>query len=351
MGRLALIGAVLLYSVFTFEMVEAADRPYSVLKTTSHTVITHTTSGQPTSHALSTHTTAAPNTTHVVTNSTTMAPNTTSHAVTNHTTITPNTTTHAVTNHTTITPNTTTHAVTNHTTITPNTTTHAVTNHTTITPNTTTHATTKHTTASYTTSPVPTLAPKPSPPTTGNYTVKNDKVTCILAIIGLELELYNSTKTLGYFNIAPEHTSASGSCGDNKANLKLSFPEGFINFGFVQDKSGYYIEDVMVFLKLSSESWNVNATNKKLLYTDKGYSVKCKNTPHVKVDSSVTLVMTHVKLQAFDIKNGMFGKEMLCSYDRNIIGVAVGLTVVVLVIIGIIIYLIYHKKKSGYQRI
>ncbi|CAH2247818.1 lysosome-associated membrane glyco 3 isoform X2 [Pelobates cultripes] len=368
MARLVYICAALLFSGVLLQVTGAGDPLMATSpNTTTHAPNTTTHAPNTTTHApnTTTHapnitttapniTTTAPNTTTTAPNVTTHAPNTTTHApnVTTHapnvTTHAPNTTTHAP-NVTTHAPNVTTHAP-NVTTHAPNTTTHAP-NTTTHAPNVTTHAA-NTTTAHHTTLPTPTLAPHSSQPASGNYTVKDEKVTCIKASMGLELQLYNSSRIEGYFDIVPETTKATGKCETDAANLNITFAEGFINFGFVRDKSGYYIKEVDVVFKLSSQTWRANSTNEKLLYTDKGYAVKCKNTPTIKFKNDLNLVMAEVKLQAFDLNNGEFGKVTSCSYDRNIIGIAVGVTVLVIIIIILIIYLIWHKKKSsGYERI
>ncbi|XP_040285920.1 lysosome-associated membrane glycoprotein 3, partial [Bufo bufo] len=256
-------------------------------------------------------------------NTTTHAPNTTTHA--------PNTTTHA--------PNTTTHA--------PNTTTHA--------PNTTTHAPNNTTTIHVTTHAIPTLPPKPSPPEIGNYTVKDGKV-CIIAHMGLELQIDNSTKKSTdrrYFNIEPKNTNANGACGDYTSKLVLQFPEGSINFTFVKESKTYYIEEVSVqFYMPSAGWWNGTSGKLKLLSTDVGYSVGCKRTPTVKLGDNLELVLAEVKLQAFEIQNGTFGKEEICSYDRNFTAVAIAVVIIVLIVIAILVYFIWHKRRSsGYQRL
>ncbi|CAJ0934109.1 unnamed protein product [Ranitomeya imitator] len=163
-----------------------------------------------------------------------------------------------------------------------------------------------------------------------------------------------------YLNIKPKETNANGTCGASKSNLLLQFPEGFINFTFVkvlisgravdtasdqhstgaisglisiaeQDakrvglnlplkrlsmkfakrgrKDFYYIQEVSVQLHVASEGrWNGTSGKLKLLSTDVGYSVACKRTPTVKLADNLELVLAEVKLQAFDIKDGNFGK-------------------------------------------
>ncbi|XP_069831219.1 lysosome-associated membrane glycoprotein 3 isoform X2 [Dendropsophus ebraccatus] len=282
------------------------------------------------------------NTTKAPSSSTTHTPsNTTSHAPSNTTTHAPsNTTTHAPSNTTTHAPsNTTTHAPSNTTTHAPsNTTTHAPFNTTTPTIHTTT-----------------TLPPRPSPPEIGNYTVKNGKGVCIIADMGLEIQIQNSSKGKPdkiYFNIEPKQTKANGECGDSKSNLLLQFPEGSINFVFVKEGKIYYIEEVSVQFKLASDRWNSTSGKLKLLSTDVGYFVTCKRTPTVQLGDNMQLILAEVKLQAFDIQDGKFGKEETCSYDRNTVAVAIAIVVVVIIVVAIVLYFIWHRRRStGYERL
>ncbi|KAM4040779.1 lysosome-associated membrane glycoprotein 3 isoform 2-T2 [Anomaloglossus baeobatrachus] len=286
---------------------------------------------QPTTHAPNTTTHAPKITTHAP-NTSTHAPNTTTHAP-NTTTHAPNTTTHAP-NITTHAPNTTTHA--------PNTTTHA--------PNTTTHA------PNTTTHVIPTLPPTSGPPENGNYTVKDGKGVCIIAEMGLELQIDISIKgktEKRFLNIKPKETRVNGTCGDSKSNLLLQFPEGFINFIFVKESKVYYIDEVSVQLDVASAGrWNGTAGKLKLLSTYVGYYVACKRTPKVKLGDNMELLLAEVKLQAFDIKDGKLGKEEVCSYDRDFTAVIIAVVVIAIILLGIAIYFIWHKRKSsGYQQI
>ncbi|NWX13783.1 LAMP2 protein, partial [Aegotheles bennettii] len=78
------------------------------------------------------------------------------------------------------------------------------------------------TTASTTTlSPAPTTAPKPvENPVTGNYSLKSGNTTCLLATVGLQLNISQDKPHL--ININPKTTSADGACGNTTATLKLN---------------------------------------------------------------------------------------------------------------------------------
>ncbi|NXF01445.1 LAMP2 protein, partial [Smithornis capensis] len=78
------------------------------------------------------------------------------------------------------------------------------------------------TTVSTTTlSPAPTTAPKPvENPDTGNYSLKSGNKTCLLATVGLQLNVSQDKPFL--ININPKTTIADGACGNTTATLKLN---------------------------------------------------------------------------------------------------------------------------------
>ncbi|NWI57273.1 LAMP2 protein, partial [Calyptomena viridis] len=78
------------------------------------------------------------------------------------------------------------------------------------------------TTVSTTTlSPAPTTAPKPvENPDTGNYSLKSGNKTCLLATVGLQLNVSQDKPLL--ININPKTTIADGACGNTTATLKLN---------------------------------------------------------------------------------------------------------------------------------
>ncbi|XP_078056982.1 uncharacterized protein LOC144481712 [Mustelus asterias] len=169
--------------------------------------------------------------------------NHTTHSPTNHTTHSPtNHTTHPPTNHTTHSPtNHTTHSPTNHTTHSPsNHTTHSPTNHT-------THSPTNHTTHSVLTTPVrPTIAPLLQ---SGRYNVSVNKTVCAMAEVKLQFRVrYQGAKGMswGLFRIVPKKTKSSGNCGTDFVNMTLTFPEGYVMFGFKKNskQETFYLSEV-----------------------------------------------------------------------------------------------------------
>ncbi|KAJ1087733.1 hypothetical protein NDU88_000898 [Pleurodeles waltl] len=306
--------------------------PTSPLNTTVHTTA-HTT--QPTNHTTA-NSTQAPT---EPTNTTAHTANTTAHTAntTAHTTSVP-------TNHTTA--NSTVRP-----TLPSNITTTIPANHTTTAPaNLTTHTTANgtHTTTHITYIPTPTYSPKPSPPATGNYSVSEKGANCIMALMGLELVIH--AKEDSYFNIAPNETVQSGSCGTSSSNLNITFHGGFINFNFMKDGEYYFIDQIQALLTHVGVRQIIKQT---LMKTKLGYSYKCKSMQKFPLEKDLSLVMVNARFQAFNIEHNSFGAESECFQDHSSrIAVAVGITVVAVIILAIILYFIYRKRKlAGYQRI
>ncbi|XP_030072498.1 lysosome-associated membrane glycoprotein 3 isoform X2 [Microcaecilia unicolor] len=162
----------------------------------------------------------------------------------------------------------------------------------------------------------PTLSPVPSPPPVLNYSVTqpNSSTNCIQASMGLELIVLNSDES----------------------------------------EDSYYISEIEAVLKVSPQGmlYNGNITNQQLFKTSLGYSFKCASKQTVMLAHNFQFRTVYTQLQAFSINNNKFGKVSQCSADHNIVPVAVGVMVVILIVLGLIIYGIYLKCKSdGYQRI
>ncbi|NWQ75049.1 LAMP2 protein, partial [Columbina picui] len=69
--------------------------------------------------------------------------------------------------------------------------------------------------------PTPTSAPKPvENPDIGNYSLKSGNKTCLLATVGLQLNVSKDKPVL--ININPKTTSADGTCGNTTATLRLN---------------------------------------------------------------------------------------------------------------------------------
>lgn len=169
-----------------------------------------------------------------------------------------------------------------------------------------------------------------------------------MALMGLELVIH--AKEDSYFNIVPNQTDYSGRCGPSSSNLNITFHGGFINFNFMKDNKYYFIDRIQVLLPNLSVRQIANQT---LMKTNLGSSYTCKSMQKLSLEKDLSLVMVNARIQAFDIEHNNFGTESVCFQDHSSrIALAVGLTVVIIIILAIILYFICRRKRSlGYQRL
>ncbi|XP_059831307.1 macrosialin [Hypanus sabinus] len=288
----------------------------------------------------------------ITTNQTTPTPTTTKHTThsptpTKHTTHSP-----TPTNHTTHTPtpaNHTTHTPTsaNHTTHTPTQANHtSPTNHTTPIP-------TNHTTHSV---PTPT-----GPPvlTKGTYKVSNDKMICALATLKIELRVEYETGRWGTFFIQPNHTKASGACEKDTVSMTLTYPQGFLTFGFKKDKDrSYHLHQIETQLTYkfpgSTRSMKFTANNTALVVmeTALGHCSRCSNLS-LEAGHSFWVDLVDQEVQVFEVpRTQTFGPADVCPRDHKlpVVAIVVVVLLLLLIIIIVIVYLIHRKRSpAGYQ--
>ncbi|KAF3697501.1 Lysosome-associated membrane glycoprotein 1 [Channa argus] len=319
----------------------APAKAFTVTLATTTDKTTTTTVGQNTTTVGQNTTTVGQNTTTVGQNTTTLAPNTTTVAPNTTTTVAPHNTTTTVAPHnttTTVAPHNTTTTVAPHNTT------------TTVAPNTTT--TSPHTTT--------TTAPVPTPPTnltTGTYTLKDkeDKV-CLKAQFALQIRLV-SPKVKGTFIVQPSETKPVGSCEEPKANLTLSFKQGFITFMFNKNISDNTVYVNALSFQVSYPFGGANAPyiaeNKTvhLLPAKIGHSYSCRNES-LYMGHDLYLDISQNKMQAFNLTNQDFGTADPCPADQPDYSVAIGVGValLVLIVIVVVVYLLSRRKRTdGYQ--
>ncbi|XP_036612538.1 lysosome-associated membrane glycoprotein 3 isoform X2 [Trichosurus vulpecula] len=221
--------------------------------------------------------------------------------------------------------------------------------------NTTTHHVTA-TTSSITTTAGPTLVPRPSSPQTGSYLVYNGSRACMKADMGVQLfiqdKMYPSSQM--YFNLNPNMTRASGSCGPQRTNLLLTFPGGFVNLTFVKVKQSYHIETVEASLTVTAlaKIYRGLKGGLTMFETKVGHSFKCTSEQTLELSSSLQLHTVDVQLQAFDFDGEHFGNVIECTSDYTIM-----IPVIIVIIISVCLLALafcgirLRRKSLGYQRI
>ncbi|XP_032622957.1 lysosome-associated membrane glycoprotein 2 isoform X2 [Chelonoidis abingdonii] len=221
------------------------------------------------------------------------------------------------------------------------------------------------TTASITTasSPLPTTTSKPvEKPLIGNYSLKDGDKICLLATMGLQLNVSQEKPVL--ININPKTTNVTGSCGNTSATLRLNDSNRrFIDFTFaVKNTSAntqrFYLKEVNITLISSingSEPLNAGNNNLSIWDTFLGSSYMCQKEQTVLVTEDLQIHTFDLRIQPFKVQDNKYSKAEECFADSDLnflIPIAVGVALGFLIILVFISYVIGRRKsRTGYQSV
>uniref|UniRef100_A0A2K5KDV6 Lysosome-associated membrane glycoprotein 1 n=2 Tax=Colobus angolensis palliatus TaxID=336983 RepID=A0A2K5KDV6_COLAP len=212
--------------------------------------------------------------------------------------------------------------------------------------------------------PSPSPSPVPENPSVDKYNVSGTNGTCLLASMGLQLNLTyerkDNTTVTRLLNINPNKTLASGSCGAHLVTLELH-SEGttvlLFQFGMNASSSRFFLQGIQLNTTLpDARDPAFKAANGSLraLQATVGNSYKCNAEEHVRVTKAFSVNIFKVWVQAFKVEGGQFGSVEECLLDENnmLIPIAVGGALAGLVLIVLIAYLVGRKRShAGYQTI
>uniref|UniRef100_A0A1A7Y8R8 Lysosomal membrane glycoprotein 2 n=1 Tax=Iconisemion striatum TaxID=60296 RepID=A0A1A7Y8R8_9TELE len=206
------------------------------------------------------------------------------------------------------------------------------------------------TAAPMTTTPTPTL-PTPS---TGNYTLKSNETSCLLANFGLRIGIKINEK-YQEMNFEPVGAVVSGSCGTNSSELVLGSDQMNIMFTFNNDTKKFLLHDLSINVKTSSGVFNVSSTNLTLWATSIGSSYMCNKEQNFTISDQLSLFTFNLHVQPFGVKKGVFSTAEECFLDSDLsflVPIAVGVALSFLIILVLISYLIGRRKsRTGYQSV
>ncbi|NXA37013.1 LAMP2 protein, partial [Eudromia elegans] len=219
----------------------------------------------------------------------------------------------------------------------------------------------KTTPSTTTLSPIPTTTPKPMEnPVTGNYSLKSGNKTCLLASVGLQLNVSQDKPIL--ININPKTTSVHGTCGNTSATLRLNDGNiSFIDFVFVVGNASvrkYYLKEVNVTLLshvngsviLSADNNNISKWNAVL-----GASYMCLKEQTLDINEKLKINTFNLRIQPFLVKENTFSIAEECFADSDLsflIPIAVGMALGFLIILVFVSYIIGRRKsRTGYQSV
>ncbi|XP_054852224.1 lysosome-associated membrane glycoprotein 2 isoform X2 [Eublepharis macularius] len=208
-----------------------------------------------------------------------------------------------------------------------------------------------------------TLSPTPPPtakteekPMTGNYSVNVGTTVCLLASMGLQLNVSKEQVPL-IINIQPNTTVVTGNCGKRSADLRLNDRNStIIDFFFaVKNTSSekFYLKGVNVTV-IRPANGSLYAANNSLSYWDAslGSSYMCKKEETLVVTKGYRIKTFDLRVQPFDVKENKYSTAQECSIDDDtiLIPIAVGTALVILIVIIVFAYLIGRRKGyGGYQ--
>nr|KAF6368892.1 lysosomal associated membrane protein 1 [Myotis myotis] len=214
------------------------------------------------------------------------------------------------------------------------------------------------------TPPHPSPSPVPESPSVHKYNVSGTNGTCLLANMGLQLNVTYKKKddktVTRVFNINPNNTKVSGSCTTQQVTLELqSETSTFLAFQFGKNASSsrFFLKEIQLNMTLPDAkvpTFQASNSSLRALQATVGNSYKCNAEEHIWVTEAFSVNIFKVWVQAFQVEGDKFGSVEECQLDENnmLIPIAVGGALAGLVLIVLIAYLIGRKRShAGYQTI
>ncbi|KAG8000569.1 Lysosome-associated membrane glycoprotein 1 [Nibea albiflora] len=205
----------------------------------------------------------------------------------------------------------------------------------------------------------------PGRPEKINYFVNNTYGTCLMASMGIQLNVTFSSvsqnKTVhGVMNLKPNFTKSSGSCYATNATLNLTtdVDKSILTFVFSLNttSSKYHLSEVSLSAAWPDMKEPVSAANRSLDYLrgTLGYSYMCREEQTLNVAPELSINIFQVQVQPFNVTGDQFGAAEECQLDEDdmLIPIIVGAALAGLVLIVLLAYLIGRKRShAGYQTI
>ncbi|XP_004874658.1 lysosome-associated membrane glycoprotein 2 isoform X1 [Heterocephalus glaber] len=208
----------------------------------------------------------------------------------------------------------------------------------------------------HTTVPSPTTTPTPKEkPQVGNYSVSNGNTTCLLATMGLQLNI-TQDKIASVININPNSTGFTGSCQPQTAQLRLnSSIIKYLDFVFaVKNENRFYLKEVNASIYLANGSV-FSIANNNLSYWDAplGSSYMCNKEQTLSVSGTFQINTFNLKVQPFNVTEGKYSTAQDCSADDDnfLVPIAVGAALAGVLILVLLAYFIGLKRHhAGYEQ-
>ncbi|GFQ74867.1 lysosome-associated membrane glycoprotein 1 [Trichonephila clavata] len=203
--------------------------------------------------------------------------------------------------------------------------------------------------------PTSTKAPEPPVPDVGSWNVTEGDLTCIRADLRIRFRIEVQGRT-DYIVLSPNATS-TGNCNatNDTQELKLTDSEYTLLMVFGKDSTNAFCKNI-TFSYTLPESSGMEYNDTHLYPVKLGNSYMCSSTESVSL-KNVTMEVFHIRIQAFGTPgNKGFGTAEDCEADNkvnDIVPIAVGIALLVLVIIVLVAYFIGRRRsrQKGYQSV
>ncbi|KAM8752435.1 lysosome-associated membrane glycoprotein 2 isoform 3-T3 [Rhynchonycteris naso] len=199
-----------------------------------------------------------------------------------------------------------------------------------------------------TTLPSPTTTPTPKEkPDIGSYSVNNSNGTCLLATMGLQLNV-TQDKVASVININPNTTDFTGNCYSQTALLRLNNSNiKYLDFVFaVKNENRFYLKEVNVSMLVNGSVFSI--ANNNLSYWDAplGSSYMCNKEQTVSVSGAFQINTFDLRVQPFNVIEGKYSTAQDCSADDDnfLVPIAVGAALAGILILVLLAYFIGLKR-------
>lgn len=216
-------------------------------------------------------------------------------------------------------------------------------------PSTTVTPVTQTTVPSSTTTPTP-----KEKPGVGTYSVHNSNGTCLLATMGLQLNI-TQDKVSSVINVNPNSTGSSGSCSPQTAQLRLNDSIiKYLDFVFaVKNENRFYLKEVNVSLLVNDSVLSISNTNLSYWDAPLGSSYMCNKEQTISVSEAFQINTFDLRVQPFSVIEGKYSTAQDCSADDDnfLVPIAVGAALAGVLILVLLAYFVGLKRhQSGYEQ-
>ncbi|XP_061827276.1 lysosome-associated membrane glycoprotein 1b [Nerophis lumbriciformis] len=203
-------------------------------------------------------------------------------------------------------------------------------------------------------------------PERGHYQVTgtNDTV-CLLAYMGLQFNISFTSASLNktvqeVINLQPNLTKTSGSCGADRASLRLSLDADKTNLTFFftlnTTSNKYHLSEISLDATWPDmkEPFSVRNATLDYLRGTRGFSYMCREEQTLAVVPQLSINTFQLQVQPFNVTKNQFGAAEECKLDKEdmLIAIVVGAALAGLVLIVLVAYLIGRRRShAGYQTI